>query len=103
MRGAVFGDPEVVGVEAGLLVVEVLVIAQHHADGGIEDLGRHAVALLIGEPRVGVPAAAVHVLERHAVRADLLGRLARRCDEAHRDRLAHPVDDEHVAAVIAAL
>ncbi len=65
---AVLGDPAVVGVEAGLLVVEVRVVAEHHADGRVDDLGGDAVAILVGEARVGIPAAAVQVLEAHAGR-----------------------------------
>ena len=99
MRGAVLGDPLVVGVEARVLEVEVGMVAEHHADGRVEDLGRHAVALLIGEPRLGIPAAAVHVLEAGAEHRQLLGALAGGGDEAHRDRLVDALDDEEVAAL----
>ena len=45
---AVLGDPAVVRLEAGLLVVEVVVVAEHHADGRVDDLGGDAVAVLVG-------------------------------------------------------
>src|SRR6185436_19684532 len=86
VRRAVFGDPAVVGVEAGLPVVEVAVVADGHADRRVEDLGGDAVALLVGEARLGIPAAAMEVLEARVEEADLLGRLARRGDDAERHR-----------------
>ena len=36
---AVLGDPTVVGVEAGLLEVQVVVVADHHPNRRIDDLG----------------------------------------------------------------
>jgi hypothetical protein len=39
------------------------VVAEHHADRRIEDLGRHAVAVLIGRAQRRVPAARVPVVE----------------------------------------
>ena len=86
---AVLGDPAVVGVEAGLLVVDVGVVAEHHADRRVDDLGGDAVAVLVGAagppgpsrrgagPRSATPST-----------RDLLGRLAGGGDQAHRDRLA---------------
>ena len=97
MRRAVLGDPPVVGVEAGLLVVEVGMVAEHHADGGVEHLRAHPVHVLVGEARVGVPAAPVHVLESGPEHPERLGGLAGRGHEAHRDGLVHPVDHEQVA------
>ena len=93
---AVLGDPQVVGVEAGLLVLEVGMVAEHHADGRVEDLRAHAVALLVGQAGLGVPAAAVQVLEAGAEHRELLGLLAGGRDEPHGNRLVEPVDDEHV-------
>ena len=62
-------------------------VAEHHADGRVDDLGGDAVAVLVGDARVGIPAAAVQLLEAHAGDADLLGGLAGRRDQAHRHRL----------------
>ena len=45
---AVLRDPQIVGVEARLLVVEVGMIAEDHADAGIDHFGGDAVAILIG-------------------------------------------------------
>ncbi len=95
--GAVGLEPAVVGVEAGLLVVEVGMVADQHADGGIDDLGRHAVLVLVGQPRRGIPAAAVQILEFRAADADVLGRHAGRGDQAHRHRRLHAVDEIDVA------
>src|SRR5262245_3798091 len=98
----VLRDPQVVGVEAGLLVGEVPVVAEHHADGRVEDLAGHSVALLVGEPRVRIPAAAVHLVELGAEDGDLLRGLPGRGDQAHRDRLLHAVDHEDVAELLVA-
>mgnify|MGYP003693939609 CR=1 FL=1 len=48
-------EPAVVGVEAGLLVVEVGMVADHHADRRIDDLGSDAVPVLVGQPRLWGP------------------------------------------------
>ena len=95
--GAVLRQPAVVGVEAGLLEVEVPVVADGHTNGGIEDLRCHPVALLIGHARVGVPAAPVEVFELHPRQAQLLRRLAGRGHEAHRDRYLQTLHMEDVA------
>src|SRR5690242_6212704 len=63
MRAAVLRDPAVVRVAAGLLVVEVAVVADRHPDRRVENLGVDAVPFLIGEPRLGIPAAAMELLE----------------------------------------
>ncbi len=99
VRGAVLGDPQVVGVEARLLVVEVGVVADHHADGRVDHLGADAVARLVREPGLGVPAAAVQVLEAGPEHGELRRRLTRRGDEPHRDGLVEAVDDEEIAAL----
>ena len=72
-------------------------IAEQHPDRRINDLGGDAVAILIGHARIGIPAAAMHVLELHAGDREFLGRLARRREQSHRDRTLHAVDHEHVA------
>ena len=95
--GAVGLEPAVVGVEAGLLVVEVGMVADQHADRRIDDLGGHAVLVLVGKPRRGIPAAAVQVLEFRAPYADVLGRHAGGGDQAHRHRRLHAVDEVDVA------
>src|SRR5438477_1527743 len=97
---AVLGHPAVERVAAGLLVVEVAVVADRHADRRVDDLGCDAVPLLIGEPRLGVPAAAVKLLEARPHEPDLLRRLPRRSDDAQRDRHLEALDDEHVARAL---
>jgi hypothetical protein len=94
---AVLGDPAVVGLEARVLVVGVAVVAQDHADGGIDDLGGHAVTQLIGEARRGIPAAAVEIGEVIALHADLVRCFAGGGRGADVDGVLEPVDDEHVA------
>ena len=75
---AELGDPLVVRVEARVLVVDVGVVAQHHADRRVDDLGGDAVEVLVGEARHRIPAAAPQVLEALAgVEADLFGRAGR--------------------------
>jgi len=97
VRGAVAGEPAVVRVAAGLLVVEVAVVADRHPDRRVDHLGGDAVAGLVGDARFGVPAAAVEVLEARAHQADLLRRLAGSRDDAEGDRRLHPFDHEDVA------
>ena len=58
------GQPAVVGVEAGLLVVDVPVQAEHHADARVDDLGVDAVPVLGGQPLSRVPAAGLEVVPR---------------------------------------
>ena len=99
VRSAVLRDPAVIGVEACVLVVEIRVIAEHHPDGRIEDLGADPVHVLLAEPRLGIEAARVHVLHPGAEHPELLGGLAGGGDEPHRDGLVHSVDDEEVAAL----
>ena len=95
---AELGDPLVVRVEARLLVVPVRVVAQDHADRRVDDLGGHAVAVLVVEPRLGIPAAAVQVLEPFVdVEADLLGRPPGCRDEPERHERVPVVDEHHVA------
>ena len=52
---AELGDPPVVRLEARVLVVDVGVVAQQHADRRVDDLGRDAVAVLVAEPRAPDP------------------------------------------------
>jgi hypothetical protein len=48
-------------------------VAEDHPDGGIDDLCGDAVAILIGEAKVGIPSALVEVFELGAEDAQLLG------------------------------
>ena len=100
MCAAVLREPEVVGVEAGVLVVEVGVVAEHHADRRVDDLGRHAVAVLVGQPRVRIPAPAVHVLEPRPEHGQLGGILARAGHQAHGNGPRQALDDEQVSALV---
>ena len=79
---------------------EVLVVADHHADRRIDDLGGDAIAHLIGEARFRVPAAAMQLVEAYAHEADVLGGLPGRSHDAHRDRRLHAIDHEHVADAV---
>jgi hypothetical protein len=98
VRAAVLGEPAVVRVHARLLVVQVRMAAEHQADGRVEDLGADAVALLVREACLGIPAAAVPLLEA-ACHPDVLGAFARGRDEAHGERALRQVGDHvHVAA-----
>ena len=90
-------DPAVVGVKAGLLVVEVGVVAQQHAHRGIDDFGGHAVAVLIGHAGIRIPAATMQVAEFHTGLGDLLRSLAGGSDQTQVDRPLHAVDLEGVA------
>ena len=83
---AVARHPPVVGLHAGVLVVEVGVVAQHHADGRVDHLAADAVAVLVAEAGLGVPAAAVQLVEHDAEHGDLLGRLAGGRHQAHGHR-----------------
>src|SRR5271156_4017124 len=53
MRRAVLTYPEVVSIEACLLVVEVAMVAEDHADRRVDHFGGDAVAILIRHARVG--------------------------------------------------
>jgi hypothetical protein len=99
MRRGVLADPRVVGREARVLEVEVRMVAQHHADGRVQDLRRHAIAILIGQPRVRIPAAAMELLEPGAEHGQLLGTLPGRGHQPHRDGLRKPLDDEEITAL----
>ena len=57
--GTVVRQPAVVSVEAGFLVIEVRVVAEHHAHARIDDLTVYAVTRLVLEPGIGIPTAAV--------------------------------------------
>ena len=46
---AVLGDPAVVRLEAGVFVIDVAVVAQHHADRRVDHFGGNTVAVLIAE------------------------------------------------------
>src|SRR5215469_5542073 len=102
MGAAVFGDPEIVGVETSLFVIGVWMIAEDHTDAGIDDLGGDAVAVLVGNSRLGVPCAGSQFVELGASggTGQLLGSLARRGDKAHRDRIFHSIDDVGIAALV---
>ena len=89
-------EPAVIGIEAGLLVVEVGVIADQHADGRIDKLGADAVAILVREPHLRVPATLVEIVEPGAADADVLGGDAGCGDQPERHRRLHAVDDEGV-------
>ena len=82
-----------------MLEVEVRMVAEHHPDRRIQDLGRHAVTVLIGEPRVRIPAAAMEILEPRAEHREVLRALPGSRDEPHGDRLVEAVDDEEVTAL----
>jgi len=97
---AVLGDPSVVGVEARLLHVEVVDVAQHHADGRVDDFGRDPVGVLLGDASGGVPPAPVQLLETRALGADLRRILAGRGDQPHRDRHGRALDLEDVAQLL---
>ena len=100
MCGAVLRDPAVVGIEAGFLVVEVLVVAQQHAHRRIYHFGRDAVAILIEQTRVRIPTAAMQILELDAGLGDLVRQFAGGRHEPEMNRPVHAVDDEHVAVVV---
>ena len=88
-------DPLVVGVEAGLLVVDVGVVAQEHPDRRVEHLGLDAVAVLLGQPGHRIPAARVQLVPADIdVRADLVPAAAGGGHHAVRDHRA-PVVDRH--------
>ena len=70
-------------------------------DGRVDDLAAHAVAVLVGQAGVGVPAAPVQLVEVHAQHGDLLGRLARRGHQAHGHRAsAIPGITKQVAGLV---
>lgn len=72
-------------------------VAEHHADGRVQDFRRDAVAILIRQAGVRIPAAPMQVLEPDAEHRQILGVLARRRNQPHRDRLREPLDDEEVS------
>ena len=97
VMAAILLEPAVVGVEAGLFVVEVGVIADQHADGRIDQFGADAVAILVGQPHFRVPSALVQIVEPGAADPDVFRRDAGRGNEAERHRRLHAVDHERVA------
>src|SRR5690606_21380918 len=92
MRRAVLGDPGVVCLHARPLEGEILMVAECHADRRIDDLTGNSVAVLVGQPRIRIPAAAMEVLELDPERRELGGALACCRNQAHRDGLAQTLD-----------
>ena len=76
-RANIVLEPTVVGPHAGVLVVGVVDAADQHADGGIDQFAGEPVTVLVGQPRLGVPPAAMQRGEPVALRLDVLGPLAR--------------------------
>src|ERR1700719_877842 len=68
MRGAVLAYPQIVSVEACLLVVEVAMVAEHHADGRVDHFGGDSVAILFGQGSFRIPSALMHLFELCAYR-----------------------------------
>ena len=68
----------------GLSVLDVGVQTDHHPDARIDDLAVHAIARLVVEAGVGIPAATVERLPADARHADFLGGFSGRRDQAHR-------------------
>ena len=87
------GDPQVVRVEARLLVVGVGMVAQDHADRRIDHLGRDTVAVLFLQPLFGIPTTGMQLFPRHEdVRVDLVGGPAGRGHHAIGQSAATVVD-----------
>jgi hypothetical protein len=76
------------------------VVADHHPDRRVDDLGRDAVADLVGDACGGVPARPVDVAEEDTRLGQLLGRLAGCRDEPDGDRVLHPRHHEEVATLV---
>ena len=102
MRGVLL-EPAVVGIEAGLLVVLIRMIAEHHAHSRIDDFGAHTVAVLVSQPGCRIPAAAMEILEERTAGAEAAGLDAGRSNQAHRDGLLHAFHDIDVAELGIAL
>ena len=90
------GHPEVVGVEARLLVVGVGMVAQQHADARVQDLGRHTIAILLTETCQRIPPPGVQLVPTDEIaRVDLLPWPSRGGDHAVRHATAAVVDGHH--------
>ncbi len=100
MRRAVLANPQGVLVEARLLVIEVTMVAEDHPDRRVNDLGGDAIAILIGHARVGIPSAAMHLLELCANRLELAGVFASRCRQRDVDRAWKILDQKNVAELL---
>ena len=85
-------DPQVVGVEARLLVVRVGMVAEQHPDRRVEHLDGHPVEVLLDQSGGRIPTAGVQLIPTHErERVDALRRASRGGD--------HPVRDPSQATV----
>src|SRR5271156_2218991 len=100
MRGAVLAYPKVIGIEAGLLVVEVAMVAENHADGRVDDFGGDAVAILVRHARVGIPSALMQLLELRAGGPEIFRVLAGGGGERDVNRTREVLDDKDVAELL---
>ena len=100
--GAIGMEPSIVGVETGLLEIEVGMVADQHADGRVDDLGGDPVPVLILQAGGGIPAAAVQILEPRAPDPDVLGRNPGRRDQAHGHGRLHAIYDVDIPHAVVA-
>ncbi len=77
-------------------------VAEHHADAGIDNFGVHAIAILVGHPRLGIPPATMEIVKlREPCRGrETFGGNTRGSNETHRDGLLHSIDDVGIAALL---
>ena len=75
-------------------------VADHHSDRRIDELGRNAILLLVRNAELGVPAALPQVFEGDAVCRDLRRILAGGGHQPHRNWRPHTIDDESIANLV---
>ncbi len=92
-------QPAVIGRHAGLLVFEIGVIAQNHANRGIDDFGTDAIEILVRRAQCPVPATAVQFIEFSAAHAQGARILAGRGHQTDGNGFFHAFDDIDIAVL----
>ena len=93
-------QPAVIGLEHGVHVIAVGVVTEHHAESRIDYLCGDPVAILIEQPRLGIPAAAMKIVEGPRRIGQLFGREARRRRQGDRDLSRQSVDQVDAATIL---
>src|SRR5687767_121757 len=80
-----------------MLVVDVGVAGEHHADRRIDHLAGHAVPVLIGDPGYRIPAPTMELVETHVAGGQRRGIATRGCDQPERDALLDSINYVNLA------
>ena len=96
-------QPAVVRPHRCVLVIRVRMVAEQHADGRVDDFRADAVAVLVEQPGLRVPAAARHLLEAAALGLHFGEGFAGRSDAIDAEAVIPPLHHINVLALGVAL